>query len=73
MNSQGKERVSERPTAACPNELEDEFLADGYDDVSQVRGFYTQFFTDHGEVGALNGPVEDKGRFKAHIQFWQKI
>ena len=61
------ERVSERPTAACPNELEDEIVADGYDNVSQVRDFDTQFFTDHGEIGAPNGPVEDKAILKAHI------
>ena len=66
------ERVSERPTAACPNELEDEIVADGYDNVSQVRDFDTQFFTDHGEIGAPNGPVEDKAILKAHIHFWQK-
>ena len=72
-NSLVMERVSERPTAACPNELEDEIVAGGYDDVSQVRDFDTQFLTDHGEVGAPNGPVKVKGRFKAHIHFWQKI
>ena len=33
----------------------------------------TQFFTDHGEVGGPNGPIEVKGRLKAHIHFWQKI
>ena len=65
-------RVSQRPTAVLPNDLEDEIVADGYDDVSQVRDFDTQFLTDHGEVGAPNSPVEVKGRLKPHIQFWQK-
>ena len=72
-NSQVLERVSERSTAACSDELEDEIVADGYDDVNQVRDFDIPFFTDHGEVGAPNGPVEVKGRLKAHIHFWQKI
>ena len=73
VNSQVMERVSERPTAACTNELEDEIVADGHADVSQVRAFDRHFFTDHGEVKALNGPVEVKGRLKVHIDFWQKI
>ena len=48
-------------------------MAVGYEDVSQVREFDTQFITKHGEIGALKGPIEVKGRLKANIQFWQKI
>ena len=72
-NSQVTERVSEWPTTACANELGDEITADGYDDVSQVGDFDINFFTDHGEVGDPNGPLEVKDRLKAHLHFWQKI
>ena len=44
VNSQVMERVAERPTAACPNELEDKIVAGRYDDVSLVRDFDTIFY-----------------------------
>ena len=57
-NSQVLERVSERPTAACSDELADEIVTDGYDDFGRVRDFNfdVPFFTDHGEVGARTVP-----------------
>ena len=55
-NSQVTERVSEWPTAAYANELEDEIAADGYDYVSHVRDFDINFFTQHGEAGPRTVP-----------------